>query len=222
MAATAVGATAELCPTKEVLQSCHRLQYVNASRFDGFSQEVLAAIDRTAQQICIEVAIYREACEDRSPPKVGDTLEVHHALDDAVQGGAAPATPQGEKPPQSEVLRASRPRRKARMSRASAMPVVGESRGRANSGPWAVTSAEEPLEPTIFMRGKSFVSLVLGEPHTPPAQAAIKRQMLATAPSMLHTLSDARRADDSSLRHVVDGREARQLLGWFTAHRPPR
>jgi len=50
----------------------------------------------------------------------------------------------------------------------------------------------------------------------------VERRMLATAAAMRRTLSDARREGESSLRRVVNGREARQLLGWFTASRPPR
>ena len=75
--------------------------------------------------------------------------------------------------------------------------------------------------PTIA-EGKSFVNLALGEAHSPPVKVEVERQMLATAATMRRTLSDARRDGDSSLRRVVNGREARQLLGWFTASRPPR
>ena len=185
----ATATTADLCPTKAVLQSCHRLQYVNASRFDGFSQDVVAAVGQTAQQICIEVAVYQQACEEPSPPKPADGLEAYRAL-----------------------------RR---------VPVVGESTDTAwgNSGLWAVravASAEkEPPVPTIA-EGKSFVNLALGEAHSPSVKVEVERQMLATAATMRRTLSDARRDGDSSLRRVVNGREARQLLGWFTASRPPR
>ena len=81
---------------------------------------------------------------------------------------------------------------------------------------------EESPEPTVFMRGKSFVNLALGEAHSPSAKAEVERRMLATAAAMRRTLSDARREGESSLRRVVNGRETRQLLGWFTASRPPR
>lgn len=176
------------------------MQYVNASRFDGFSPEVVAAVGQAAQQICIEVAVYRQACEEPSPPKPADSLEAYRA------------------------------RRR--------VPVVGESTDTAwgNSGLWAVravASAEEepPVptiaeedspEPTVFMRGKSFVNLALGEAHSPSAKLEVERRMLATAATLRRTLSDARREGDSSLQRIVNGREARQLLGWFTASRPRR
>ena len=212
------------------------MQYVNASRFDGFSQEVLAAVDHAAHQICIQVAIYREACEERNPPKPANSLEVNRALDATVEAGVAQAAPQGEGFTQNEEPRARRPRRRARTVRADAVPVVGESAARGKSSLWAVRAVasteeeppqptiaeEEPLEPTIFMRGKSFVNLALGDAHTPAAKVEVERRMLATAATVLRTLSHARHDGDSSLRHVINGREARQLLGWLTASRPPR
>ena len=186
-----------------MLQSCQRLQYVNASRFDGLSPEIVAALGQAAQQICIEVAVWgatQLACEELSQTKPVDRLEAYRAL-----------------------------RR---------VPVVGESTDTAwgNSGLWAtraVASAEEepPVptiaeeessEPSVFMRGKSFVNLALGEAHSPSTKVEVERRMLATAAAMRRTLSDARREGESSLRRVVNGREARQLLGWFTASRPPR
>ena len=92
----------------------------------------------------------------------------------------------------------------------------------SEQAPAASEPEEESPEPTVFMRGKSFVNLALGEAHSPSAKLEVERRMLATAAAMPRTLSDARREGESSLRRVVNGREARQLLGWFTASRPPR
>ena len=81
-----------------MLQSCQRLQYVNASRFDGFSPEVVAAVGQAAQQICIEVAVWgatEQACEELSRTKPVDRLEAYRALRRVPVVGESTDTPWG-------------------------------------------------------------------------------------------------------------------------------
>jgi len=149
----------------------------------------------TAKEICIEVAVYRNACEGRNTLKPGKKIEAHRALDGALEEGR----------PMTQQQRLATP--------------VDEASVWGDLGSWVVASSEEqPLEPTIFMRSsKSAVSLALGDARTPSEKAAAERRVLAMVAAFRRKLSDARREGTAALRRIATGYEAHQLLGWLAS-----